>query len=184
MRPPSRELRSEGYDRHKLSSCERGRADGDGSAWRREIRMRWREKLRRKEAPAKQVNRADDEVRERLLREGVLTREQLEEAREYESLDEWVKATLPGWKPDNPIAVRDEEQAWEHTLKSFQGHLSQLSDCQAAARGDKRPFRQNVEAGVEEYKGSTLMRHILRCPYCGMTHTFYYRKADLYISLD
>jgi hypothetical protein len=146
--------------------------------------MGWREKLRRKGAPAKQLNRVDEEVGERLVREGVMTRAQLEEAREFESLEEWVKATVPGWRPDNPVAVRDEEQAWQHTLMEFQGHLSQLPECQAAARGDKRPFRANVEDGVEKYKGSTLTRHNLRCPYCGLTYTLYYRKADLYISLD
>lgn len=162
--------------------------------------MGWRERLRRKVEPRAQVDRdaraptteadrrrvlpeREVEVAERLVREGTMTSEQLEQALEYGSLEEWVKSTQPGWSPENPRPVRDEEMAWKRTVEEFQGHLSQLPECQARAREDNRPFRENVDASVVGHEGAKLTRHTLRCPYCGLTHELYYEKVDLYIDL-
>jgi hypothetical protein len=145
-------------------------------ATERSSKMRWREKVQRKKTPARLPEQAEA-LGERLVRQGVMSTTDLEEARELGSIEEWAKKRIVGFSPERPTPVADEEEAWAQTGKAFQGHLAQDQPCQEAARGDKRPFREHVEVGVEEYDGQRLIRHTLRCPYCTLVATLYYTRA-------
>jgi hypothetical protein len=145
-------------------------------ATERSSKMRWREKVQRKKTPARLPEQAEA-LGERLVRQGVMSSSDLEEARELGSIEAWAKKHIVGFASERPMPVADEEEAWAQTGKAFQGHLTQEPTCQQAARGDTRPFREYVEAGVEKYNGETLMRHTLRCPYCTLVVTLYYRRA-------